>query len=99
MDNQDSTESAALNPDNSQATKLKGCYLLVILSEPKTKEDKEEIIQRVAKGEWFETPRFFWPTSNCRSAVGNYGCQADTVNRYSGSNATLAIGGLDWRHS
>lgn len=50
MDNKEPTESTASKPDNGQSTKLKGCYLLVILSEPKTKEDKEEIIQRVAKG-------------------------------------------------
>ena len=41
------------NKEISQTTsssKLKGCYLLIILSAPKTKADKEEIIQRVAKG-------------------------------------------------
>ena len=65
MDTKDSTESAVSvsNPDNNQSTKLKGCYLLVILSEPKTKEDKEEIIQRVAKGKLGD---FFLPTSNCK---------------------------------
>lgn len=52
MDNSGTTSAASSTsrPDNSQSTKLKGCYLLVILSEPRSKEDKEEIIQRVAKG-------------------------------------------------
>lgn len=44
-----------LNETTSESTKLKGCYLLVILSAPKTKEDKDEIIQRVAKGKQFST--------------------------------------------
>ena len=41
------------NKTTTDSTKLKGCYLLVILSAPKCKEDKDEIIQRVAKGNFY----------------------------------------------
>lgn len=47
MDNKESTE---IIEQTTESTKLKGCYLLVILSAPKSKEDKETIIQKVAKG-------------------------------------------------
>lgn len=48
-------ESAETGPPSRPAAPtLTGCYLLVILSEPYTPEQKERIIEKVSKGE-FET--------------------------------------------
>lgn len=55
----DNKEISKENSEAAGSTKLKGCYLLLIISAPKTKEDKEEIIQRVAKGKYIFFLHFF----------------------------------------